>query len=334
MPTTANALYDIMVRHSLLMEGLKEYQLAQFARAASSMENDLRRELQGIEVGALDELDRKRLNALIKSLQDIEDDHIRRYFRSLVQFLRRYLRIDRVMLNRILANESEDTYVAAPPLADLWDTARETPMGANGLTLSAMLTAYLSDVQNSTKNQVMRGVADKVTPTELLATFLGTNALAYRDGQLNRMRNQANTTIRTAMQQTFATLEWSVMGLYTDRYMWSSILDAVTTDICRSRNGRVYVRGQGPMPPAHYNCRSSVVPIRQELGKPDVPSSFYSWIKTQPPNVWAEVLPVGIYNKLRANTLRSRDLPAYDRAQPLTLNQYEQRRNLVATGSN
>lgn len=42
---------------------------------------------------------------------------------------------------------------------------------------------------------------------------------------------------------------------------WVSVLDSHTTDYCRGQDGKIYNIGQGPRPPAHYNCRSITQPV-------------------------------------------------------------------------
>lgn len=42
---------------------------------------------------------------------------------------------------------------------------------------------------------------------------------------------------------------------------WVSVLDSNTTAYCRSQAGKKYPVGQGPRPPAHYNCRSITKPV-------------------------------------------------------------------------
>lgn len=89
-------------------------------------------------------------------------------------------------------------------------------------------------------------------------------------------------------------------------YRWVSILDSVTSQICRSLDGQVFPFGKGPLPPAHPNCRSSI--IAEVLGRwlkrgptgrfakrdertaqgangperVDGGVSYYEWLKTQP----------------------------------------------------
>lgn len=46
-----------------------------------------------------------------------------------------------------------------------------------------------------------------------------------------------------------------------DRYKWISVLDGRTTPICRARSGKVFDTGKGPVPPAHWRCRSTIAPV-------------------------------------------------------------------------
>lgn len=71
-------------------------------------------------------------------------------------------------------------------------------------------------------------------------------------------------------------------------YRWVSVLDDRTSQRCRSLDGQVFRFGEGPLPPAHANCRSSIVaePVGRWLKR--MPSagrrgmSYYEWLRTQP----------------------------------------------------
>ena len=45
------------------------------------------------------------------------------------------------------------------------------------------------------------------------------------------------------------------------RVLWVSVLDARTSDICINLDGSIFAIDEGPRPPAHFNCRSIVVPL-------------------------------------------------------------------------
>lgn len=52
-------------------------------------------------------------------------------------------------------------------------------------------------------------------------------------------------------------------------YQYSAILDDRTTDICRGLHGKFFKAGNEPIPPMHFNCRSTLIPItKYEQFKP------------------------------------------------------------------
>lgn len=43
--------------------------------------------------------------------------------------------------------------------------------------------------------------------------------------------------------------------------LWVSALDGRTSEICLSFSGKISPAHEGPRPPAHFNCRPTVVPF-------------------------------------------------------------------------
>lgn len=85
---------------------------------------------------------------------------------------------------------------------------------------------------------------------------------------------------------------------------WTSTLDSRTSLVCAGRDGKVYPIGQGPYPPAHYNCRSRRIwQVKPEFAVPgfegtrssyegpvSAQSTFGGWLKKQSPAFQDEVL--------------------------------------------
>jgi SPP1 gp7 family putative phage head morphogenesis protein len=44
-------------------------------------------------------------------------------------------------------------------------------------------------------------------------------------------------------------------------YQYSAILDGRTTTVCEGLHGKVFKAGEQPVPPMHFNCRSTLIPI-------------------------------------------------------------------------
>lgn len=52
-------------------------------------------------------------------------------------------------------------------------------------------------------------------------------------------------------------------------YQYSAILDDRTSDICAGLDGKIFEAGNEPIPPMHFNCRSTLIPItKYESFKP------------------------------------------------------------------
>ena len=80
---------------------------------------------------------------------------------------------------------------------------------------------------------------------------------------LTLIRTSINQVANTASQQVYEANQD-----ITQRYRYVATLDTRTSAICRALDGREFDYGKGPMPPQHFNCRSTTVPVinYKELG--------------------------------------------------------------------
>ena len=96
--------------------------------------------------------------------------------------------------------------------------------------------------------------------------------LAAAGGQATQVAdNQILTLIRTSINQVANTASQQVYEAnqdITQKYRYVATLDTRTSAICRALDGREFDYGKGPMPPVHWNCRSTTVPVinYKELG--------------------------------------------------------------------
>jgi SPP1 gp7 family putative phage head morphogenesis protein len=112
-------------------------------------------------------------------------------------------------------------------------------------------------------------------------------------------------------------------------YQWLSVLDNRTTDICKSRAGKVFIHGSSPLPPAHPNCRSTIYSLVQGVKAPDN-LGYETWLRSQPDDVardilgqtrfklWKDGTPVERFvegnRSLTIAQLKARDEAAFERA--------------------
>ena len=88
-------------------------------------------------------------------------------------------------------------------------------------------------------------------------------ALAGGNG-MRLANNQFRTIVRTTVNQvqTMASQEvYAANQDVTSRYEYVATLDSKTTALCGSLDGKTFKYGEGPMPPQHFNCRSTTVPV-------------------------------------------------------------------------
>ena len=88
-------------------------------------------------------------------------------------------------------------------------------------------------------------------------------ALAGGNG-MKLANNQVRTIVRTSVNQvqTMASQEvYAANQNVTQRYEYVATLDSKTTALCGSLDGKTFRYGEGPMPPQHFNCRSTTVPV-------------------------------------------------------------------------
>tara|TARA_B100000925_G_scaffold185710_1_gene140330 strand:+ start:5362 stop:6552 length:1191 start_codon:yes stop_codon:yes gene_type:complete len=126
------------------------------------------------------------------------------------------------------------------------------------------------------------------------------------------VRTSINQVANAASQQTYEANQD-----VTKKYRYTATLDTRTSAICRSLDGQEFEYGKGPVPPQHFNCRSTTVPITdyEALGftppKPGkraaqggmVPAdqSYGQWLNNQSKEIKAEVLgpkKVAYFNRL------------------------------------
>lgn len=143
-------------------------------------------------------------------------------------------------------------------------------------------------------------------------------------------KNQIETLIRTstnhlATQARSATIQENEDIL--DGYEWVATLDSRTSLICASRDGKIYPIGnnpeRSPKPPAHYGCRSTIVPVVNpefdlladaderrpfvgpdgRKGQVDGKVTYEQWLRRQPESFQVDVLGAGRFELFKNKRL-------------------------------
>jgi len=125
-------------------------------------------------------------------------------------------------------------------------------------------------------------------------------AQALAGGTGMRLSNkQVMTIVRTSVNQVQNTTSQAVYAAnqnVTQKYEYVSVLDGNTTALCGSLDGKTFKYGEGPMPPQHFNCRSTTVPVIDDdelrkmfpdtrpssVGRVSQDESYPDWLKKNP----------------------------------------------------
>ena len=110
--------------------------------------------------------------------------------------------------------------------------------------------------------QIRIGVVQGEDIPTISRRVVGTQSLGGANGATAVTRRNAEAITRTAVNHysNQARREFFLENedLFDDE-LYVATLDAVTTPICRSLDGETFDVGEGPIPPLHYNCRSTRV---------------------------------------------------------------------------
>lgn len=220
-----------------------------------------------------------------------------------------------------------------------------------------LLKDWYGELEASTQARVRETLTQGLVRGEDVDTIVrglrGTRANGYADGVLEGSRREVAAVVRAAVQHVSAHARESTYDANRDLIkgvQWVSTLDARTTAICMSLDGKVYGVDEGPRPPAHFGCRSTTVPVMKSLsevlgipGIKDVePGSrssmngqvagtqtYGEWLRDQPVEVQNEALGVGRARLFRRGEIDVRGLVDAN-LRPLTLDEIRRKLGLAA----
>lgn len=285
MPT----LYDMLLRHALYFEGAKRGSALEFRKIIRDLDAEVLRAFQRTNVdtfGAMTKTDfnrfmlrlRKRLMGVFES-QGRKFDTVSRQLANiettLFQGMFRKNTGERVAVNkrRVLS------------------VAKNRDIAATGGTIKKAATTLRNATINSIEQVIRRGYVDKTSLLEIQTEIRGLRSLGYRNGVLAKIQGWVDSFHDTAFHHIGSAVKDDVASRYYAEYDWVSILDEHTTDICIDRAGQRYRYGEGPIPPAHYRCRSEAVPVDPEADTS--PQRFADWLEQQPGEFLSDVFKAG-----------------------------------------
>lgn len=301
-------LVDVMTRYQIYLEGVKLHFGVAFEDAIREMRKEFREIFFDVDAETLNALTKRQLDQFIRKLVRAQQKHYSVFTAKLLSDLRDFLSVDTELNSEIMKETQTSTKKKLAALAalltakkqkKLWSLFLVEPLPANGVSPEDALARFSDSSVNTLIALIRKYTVNGAKPREALLALVGTAATAQRDGQLTRFGYQATALSATLVQHASNIVQAAVASEYFDYYRWLSVIDSRTSDICRSRDGKIYEFGRGPLPPAHMNCRSRIEPV-----DPDdldaVPQSYGAWYAQQPADVRRDIGGDGKTFKARA----------------------------------
>jgi len=240
------------------------------------------------------------------------------------QFAQSVVTTDPTQLNVVAL--SDDLFAAvqgAPQTFSLTAAQGATITLPNGEVISKAFRGIAVDQAEQFSQVVRQGLLTGETTPAIAKRLIGNlqfgeeaktvRQLVAAGGQATAVAdNQVMALVRTSINQVANTASQQVYEAnqdITQKYRYVATLDSRTSSICAALDGREFPYGRGPMPPQHFNCRSTTVPVidyealglippaegKRAASGGMVPSNtnYGQWFKDQPRNVQEDVLGSG-----------------------------------------
>lgn len=296
MPTANEILRDRGIRHALYL-----------TRVSSRQANQIRRLLEDASVDIGAQIDRRlrRINQRGRDLGPATTARLKEFDKASSSLLSGVYgeAYEQLELDLFKLAETEAAFqaglvrVASPVVVDLVAPAPSTlrAIVRTRPFQGAHLREWFGDLEAAQRTAIRRAVNLGIVEGEpidvIVRRIRGTARNNYTDGILEIGRRQAEGVVRTAVNHVSTAARGEFAAANSDLVDSEQIvatLDSRTTPICQKRDGEVYPVGQGPRPPFHIGCRTTVIPVlkswrKQGLALDDAPAGTRASLDGQVP---------------------------------------------------
>lgn len=333
-----DTLATIQSRHSVYLERLKSGYAKNFDPFLQAMAAQIKSMLNAKE---LTSYTTKQLEKELAKLEKAIDDSYKEYQAVLMANVDELAQYEAGFEVRTLGKVSTAS-IMTPTAVAISTAVLFEPLQAEGLK-GRLLESFYAEWTGKTKAQVSGiirlGYSQGSSIAEITRQLVGTKQFKYNDGLLGGKKRTTDIMVRTALQHASTISRDRVWQDNTDiaeKYEWVSTLDMRTSSTCRALDGRQWVLGNGPKPPAHVGCRSTVILVLKDKYKKTaeeraasnvglkVPKgdTYYDWLKTQPHDFVQDVIGTKRATLLLSDKLtvkRFTELQLDRKFEPLTL---------------
>jgi SPP1 gp7 family putative phage head morphogenesis protein len=301
-----------------LFMDITERQL-QFFRVDASVRKDVLKELKRIEsllVSLLTDsstLTQRRLKTLLTEVRKLIEEAYKAIDTRMITDLEHTAEIESFAMLKSLGAVS----ISASDLTvDKVKRLVKTSL-INGAPSSEWWSRQSIQLQQSFEDTLRSSIILGETNDQIVRRIRGTRAFNFTDGIMNVARNDAEALVRSSVQKAANQARFETMESakeYIRAYRHVGTLDSRTTPICIVRDGKEWdAETKEPIghnlafgiPPLHWNCRSTLVPLVKNIGIPkgakrasqdgevDASLTFEDFLKKKSPAFVEDVLGKG-----------------------------------------
>lgn len=247
-------LVDAVTRHQVF---LQRYAGGQ-SKDAIKILNQLRRNINARLMQEPTDFQRTRLVRVLEDIEALTAEAFRVISRRTIVGAQDLARVEAGFSVELFNKATKNVEWTLPADATLTAAVMRHPIPVSTKSIRT-IEGYLQEFGKKKTAQITRMISDGVTlgdTTPTIAKNVGTliNTLNKRqlDTLTRTITNHAASATRNVVYDENADI--------IDGYQWVATLDSRTTLVCGSRDGKTYKVGTGPMPPAHWGCRSTTIP--------------------------------------------------------------------------
>jgi SPP1 gp7 family putative phage head morphogenesis protein len=269
MATSNEEIRDSLIRRQIrlmqLSEGIQKRLKAQLVRSESALYNDMLKRLRvmskpRVTFGKTTKLQLRRLRNMVQESLAITHRDIRTALKKEL--------LDLALAESGFVATSISSALPVVVSLDLPTTAVLNDVVLNRPFEGKVLREWMGGLQAGDRTRIMDsvriGLMRGESADQVVRRIGGTARLAFADGEREITRRGLQGIVQTATNHTSNQARQELYRANKKLIpfeVYTATLDSRTTPICQSLDGQKFKNGEGPVPPVHFNCRSTRVPF-------------------------------------------------------------------------
>lgn len=268
----SDKVQDLSIVHAINLERLKADQVSTVLDILDDLGLSIQKQLEKIDPTGVGPTYRsRRLAKLLKLVNATTTNHYKKAASANKSGLSGVAAASAKATQNIV-NSSLGVSLGAtlPPTSTLQALAGKVLV--EGDTVGNYWSAQSAQVRGNFVRQMRMGIAGGEPLQQLIARVRGTKENNFSDGIMNATKKKAEALVRSSVA---AVNNQAILNTYEanadlfNGYQWLATLDTRTSDICKARSGLTWDMDFQPVghgiawspPPAHFNCRSTVIGV-------------------------------------------------------------------------